>query len=207
MRYCREPQPVDRLHEEELERHRKSAVHNDIAVAAAMYYCAEEKICPPPWLVAASANLMIELLKKEKSKKRWRAAGRVARCRQDLFDFDRWNAVHQIRELKKKNKDELEILKTWGDVDQRHVTRIHKTQAWLLRHDTFECASMSLTGCDAKAGPEAVRASYRRVKRAMADKSVAYRYSLFTGNFLHRVGIDWGYRTGTKIVPFYDLTL
>src|SRR6186997_3143495 len=131
MRYCREARPVDRLHEEELERHRKSAVHNDIAVAAAMYYCAEEKICPPPWLVAASANLMIELLKKEKSKKRGRAAGRVARCRQDLYDFDRWNAVHQIRELKDKNKNELESLKTYGDIDQRHAKRIHKTRAWL----------------------------------------------------------------------------
>ncbi len=130
----------------------------------------------------------------------------MARCRQDLYDFDRWNAVHQIRELKAKNKNELEILKSWSNVDQRHVTRIHKTQIWLRRYDTFECASMSLTGCDAKAGREAVRASYRRVKRAMADRSAAYRHSLFTGNFLHRVGIDWGYKTGKKIIPFYNLT-
>src|SRR3954471_5828831 len=90
MKYCKPARPVDRIHERELDSMRDMIAHKELAVAAAVDYCAEEEICPPPWLVSAAAELMRDLLMKEKAQKRGRAAGHIARYRQDLWDLERW---------------------------------------------------------------------------------------------------------------------
>ena len=48
MRYCKLEAPVDRIHERELNEMQSMVAHKELATAAAMEYCAEEEICPPP---------------------------------------------------------------------------------------------------------------------------------------------------------------
>ena len=155
MQHCKPDRKVDRLHEEELDRLREMSVHNDIAFAAGLHYCAQEGICPPPWLAKGASNLLIELLKREKSRKRGRAAGRVARYRQDLCDFERWDAVFQVRELRQRAKEDVETLaemQASGEI----VQNLREIQKWLL-NGTFECASMAVRGGPAFGSADAVR--------------------------------------------------
>lgn len=213
MKYCRPDRPVDRLHEEELDRIRAMCAQNDIAIAAGMYYCATEEICPPPWLVRGAAKLMIELLKREKSQKRGRAAGRIARYRQDLWDFERWSAVLEIREIRERNDKDLKELAARSAKQKlpKHqkelFQNLEKARKW-LHQDTFECASMSLRGSHAYASAMAVKKSYRRVQEAMGTRSAAHRYHLMFGDFVFQIGLEWpgACKPGTKTVPFYDLT-
>lgn len=207
MQHCKPDRPVDRLHEEELDRLREMSACNDIALAAGMYHCAREEICPPPWLVEGAAKLLIELLKREKSQKRGRAGGRVARYRQDLWDLERWDAVLQVRELKSRTKEEAKMLAKHPSLKKERYRRVAKAQKW-LRHGTFECASMSLKGSPAYGSPITVKKVYQRVNKRMRDRSAAQRYHLMFGDFVFRIGLDWpgARRPGTKIVPFWDLT-
>jgi len=64
MRHCKPPGPLDEIHDRELNAMKNMIAHKELAIAAAMDYCAEEEICPPPWLVSASAELMLDLLKR-----------------------------------------------------------------------------------------------------------------------------------------------
>lgn len=212
MKYCRPEARGDYFHERELDWLRAMSAHNDIGVAAGIYHCANFEICPPLWLTKAAAKLLIELLKREKSQNRGRTAGRIARYRQDLWDFARWCAVIDIRELRERTKQDL---KEWVECaarekltqdEEEHFHRLKRTSAW-LRHDTFECASMTLRGSDAYAGAVAVKRSYRRVQAAYSAHAPA-RYHLMYGDFVFKIGLDWpgSYKPGTKWVPFYELT-
>src|SRR5262249_48796653 len=64
-----------------------------VAVPASFYYCLENRLDTPPWLLAAATELLCDLLKREKSNKRGRSCGFVARHRQDTIDYARWDLV------------------------------------------------------------------------------------------------------------------
>lgn len=206
MLHCRPDRPVDRLHEEELDRIRQMSSHNEIAFAAGMHHCANERICPPPWLVQGAAKLLIELLKREKAAKRGRAAGRIGRYRQDLLDFERWDAVSQVRELRWRIKEDTKTITEHPELKHAYP-HLSKARKW-LRHGTFECASMTLKGGPAQASPITVKRAYRRVSRTMRNRVAAHRYHLLWGDFTFKIGLGWPGTVypGTKIVPFWDLT-
>jgi hypothetical protein len=203
MKNCGSNRLVDDLREQEFQRIKDMSVSNDIAFASGLYFCATERICAPQWLLEGAAKLLIELLSREKSKKRGRSGGRIARYCQDLRDYERWCAVLEVREMRLKNKDELKVPEEQNKADER----IKKTRNW-LRYGTFECAAMVLKNTDAYATPAAVKASYRRVEKTMRDRPAAHRYHLTFNDFVFQIGLDWPGATkpGTKIVPFYDLT-
>lgn len=198
---------IDPPHDRELAALEEMSAYNDIAVAAGLYYCAQQGICPPPWLVHRAAELMINMLKREKSQKRGRSGGRIARYRQDMLDFDRWDTVLQIRSLRQRTKEDLRTLSDHPSLKKNYGKNLEKATKW-LRHGTFECASMSLKGSPAFASPVTVKKSYRRVQAAMRSRSAGSRYHLIYGDFFRRVGLDWPgtFKPGTKIVPFWDLT-
>jgi hypothetical protein len=206
MLHCKPDQPAHRLLEQELDRLKDMSMQNDIAVAAGMYLCANQQVCPPPWLVDAAAKLMIELLKREKSPKKGRAAGRIARYRQDLWDFERWDAVYQVRELRRRTKEYAKELAEHPEY-ARHYRHVPKAQKWLSQ-GTFECAAMSLKGSPAYGSPITVKKSYQRVQKAMSSRTTAHRYHLTFDDFVFKVGLTWPgtVRPGTKIVPFWELT-
>jgi hypothetical protein len=209
MDYCSPAGPLDEFHQRELEELRNLTVHKELRVAAAMDYCAEEGICAPPWLAAEAASLIRDLLKREKAQKRGRLARHIARYRQDLCDLERWDAVEAIRRIRKKSKHEVEIMRSYGKTF-RGTSRLQNYERLLAwsRNGTFECASMYLTGRDAKASAETIRASYRRCNRRSGTGQTPNRYYLFDERFLLKLGFPrlMDRKPGTKWLPLYNLT-
>ena len=184
-------------------------VHRELAVAAAMDYCAEEGICPPPKIVTEAASLIRDLLVREKAQKRGRTARPIARYRQDLYDVERWDAVEEVRRIKKKAKREVELMRSCGKMF-RGTSRLQNYERLLTwsRNGTFECASMYLAGRDAKASAATMRASFRRYKRRSANGQTPGRYYLFDERFLVKLGFPrlMDRKPGTKWLPLCNLT-
>jgi hypothetical protein len=198
--------PRSAIFDEELERIRKVGQHNDLAYAAGLRHCVVEGIEPPLWLLQEIDALLTNLLTREKPRKRGRHAGRIARYRQDMRDFSRWCAVDEVRRHRQEYKEKAEEMSKYSADQRRRYGCIDKIQRW-FKYGTFRCAAMSLLGTEAFASPDTVRASYRRVERRMRSPAEAFRYYVFWGDFLHRIGMPWpgSYSTGMKFTPFYDL--
>ena len=209
MHYCKPAGLLDRFHERELNELKAVTVHSELATAAALDYCAREEICPPPWVVQKAADLMCDLLKREKAQKRGRAAGHIARYRQDLWDLERFDAILEIRRLRDRARSDVKIARSFGRKFQKskRYEHIKKRRDW-YRYGTLQCASMYLTGRDAKAGVDAMKASYQRVCRNTDGKTVADQYYLFNEPFLRKIGIPGlaDRKPGTKWFPLYNLT-
>jgi hypothetical protein len=186
---------------------RKITAHKELAVAAALHYCAEEKVIPPTWVIVGSNALLCDLLKREKAQTRGRATGHLARYRQDTWDLERWNAVDQIRQIRAKVQHGEDFLKANPDWQPDCFTEHNrKMRQWLQRHGTFACASMYLYGRYSRVGADAMKASHRRVQHANEDRSNT-RYCFIDPRFLWEVGIDDRIEVpGTKFVPLYNLT-
>jgi hypothetical protein len=203
--------PLVRIHERNLNDLENMAAHSELATAAALDYCAEHHVPVPPWLVEAAAKLTRDLLLREKPKKRGRTAGIIARYRQDMIDFDRWNEVLVTRENQPRLKRDVTLCRTYLDGNHPSRRDREKMHQWLghtwLR--AFECATMSLTGTHSRAGVEATRRSYLKVQRAMKGSEAAMRYHQLDVGFLIRLGCKGWFerKRGTKIMPLYDLTL
>src|SRR6266508_4404277 len=119
MKYCKPAGCLDEFHQRTLDELQNVTAHPELAIAAGMDYCAEEEICAPPWLVKATAALLRDLLMREKAHKRGRAAGHIARYRQDLWDVERWDAVEAIRRIKKKVRREMELMRADRDTFEK----------------------------------------------------------------------------------------
>jgi hypothetical protein len=92
------------LREEELERLKKALDAGVVlAVPAALHYCREHELQAPAWAIQAALDLLCDLLKRETSQNLGRSGGAVARHRQDLVDFIRWNEVEVLRENQERS--------------------------------------------------------------------------------------------------------
>lgn len=209
MHYCQPAGPLDDFHERELNELKAVTVHPELATAAALDYCAREEICPPAWVVKKAAELMCYLLKREKAQKRGRTAGHIARYRQDLCDLERFDAILAIRRMRSRVRRDVKIARSRGREFQesKQYEYIKKERAW-LRHGTLQCASMYLSGRDARAGVDAIKASYRRVCRNTDGKTIPDQYYLFNEQFLSKLGFPglMDRKPGTKLLPLYNLT-
>jgi hypothetical protein len=200
--------PIGRFHQRELNELKNVTVHRDIAVAAALDYCAEEGLPPPQWVVQEASALLCELLCKEKSQQRGRAGNRVTRYRNDQWDVERWNAVEEIRRYRSKAKYDAKLRREYGETPKNSKALWQREQMleW-LRNGTFECASRYLTGRDAKVGSAAVRASYRRCIRRAGTGTFPNRYYRHHDRFLEKIGIPslQDQKPGMKFLYLYDL--
>ncbi len=215
---CRNPidraelnEPLERIHTRELDYMKDMmSSHREVAVAAALDYCSEHQICSPEWLVTAAAEVMCDLLKRERPTRRGRAGSSIARYRQDIIDFDRWDTVLEVLRNQKKLVQEVELCRTYPD-QQKLLQDRERMLRWVGRGwlRAYECAAMMLTGGRARASPESMKASYRKVNRNFANPTTATRYHLLNYQFLRKLGIQYPgeRRPGTKTLPLYDLTL
>jgi hypothetical protein len=203
---------IEELHEIELD-HLKTMFDSGVAVAvpAALHYCVEHGLDAPPWLMGAATVSHCALLRREKSKKRGRACGAVARYRQDMIDLARSDEVSVVRQVQKEFLQQVEELRALPRVPRELLEEKEKMLAWLghTLSRAFECASMMLAQTEAFGSPEAMKRSYRQVERNSRDPKQAYRYHVLDHRFLRKLGIkpELGYGRGRKLVPLYDLTL
>jgi hypothetical protein len=178
-----------------------------LAVPAAMAYCLEHDLAAPPWLVKSAFELLCDLLRREKSKNRGRSAGSVARYRQDMVDFIRWNEVLVLQENQQRS---IELMRTYPACPSRDRTDIYaqeKAKAeWLgtSLEQIYECVSEVLEKTGASGGAESIKRSHREVRRNFRNPSQAYRYYQLHPLFLRKMGIedDLGYGRHAKIHPW-----
>ncbi len=182
-----------------------------IAILAALNYCAKYGLDLPKRFVGAAAQFSNELVKKKKKGKRGRSAGPLDRYRQDMTDFARYDEVCTVREKQKMIPRELERLRHLPNLTAGIAEDKEKMLAWVGKsfERAFQCVSMILAETPAFGGPDAVKASYSRVKKAMMIPEQAYRYHVLDRQFLKSLEIMpfelWG--KDRKITPLFDLTL
>jgi hypothetical protein len=200
---------IDRIHHRELEELRSLTVHRDLAVAAALDYCAEAGIAAPQWVVQGAATLLRELLLREKADGPGRAGNRVSRYRRDQWDVERWDAVEAIRRIRKRTKYDAALRREYRETakNSRQMYHHERTLKW-LSHGTFECAARYLAGREARVAADGMKASYRRCIERSGSGSFPDRYYVFDARFLAKLGFpDFNDRKpGTKLLPIYNLT-
>ena len=185
--------------------------HRELAVAAAIHYCTEHEFPAPQWLIDEAGNVLFSLLSHAKQGKRGRASGAVARYRQDMIDFARWEAVREVREQQVEIREQVEELRAISGAPKSMLQEREKMLNW-VGHDwlrAYDCAAMILRGTDAAAGPDAMKASYLKVAQNNQDPSQALRYHVFDPVVVAKLGIRdvlKPNRSG-RVVPFFELTL
>jgi hypothetical protein len=203
---------IEDPHEQQLRYLEEMTSHQEMAAAAALYYCVEHKLSAPEWAVRRGSALICNLLSREKLGKRGRASGFVARYRQDLIDVERWDAVQMAREKQKELRKEVERIRQaphWPEARRKDRENLLK---W-LGHDwprAYECAAMSLRGRRAYASPDAIRRSYLKVQKHFEKgQGDATRYCLLYEPFLRAVGLEGSLdrKQGTKLMPLYALEI
>jgi hypothetical protein len=178
-----------------------------VGVPAALHFCIEHVVPAPGWLLGAAMTLLCDLLKREKSTQRGRARGAVARYRQDMVDFIRWNEVLVIREKQVLSAETVAAYSIRpGDPMYERFKEEVARHKWLGRSlsDAFECVSEMLERTDAHGSPDSIKRSYRQVERNHRHRTERYRYCLLHPLFLKMLGIedDLGYGRGAKIAPW-----
>jgi hypothetical protein len=183
--------------------------HRELAVMAALEHCVAEEVPPPAWAVREATDLLIRSLNGKNPAKRGRTARAISRYKQDYWDLERWDAVEEIRRIKRKVRSELKLLRDLPAASYSRYRRHYEKMRNWLRQGDFECAAMYLAGRDAKASPQAIRNSYRNVKRRAGKGTMPDRYYLFDDRFLRKIGLPGiqDRKEGTKTFPLYDLKL
>lgn len=190
--------------------------HRALAAAAALYLCAIDGQSPPHWVVQEASELLCDLLA-NKPKKKGRAAGHVARYKQDLIELERWDAIYGIRQSQRRLYDELRRIRERGwDVNcpnglKSRVAERMKLQAWLGRSfpRAVECAAMTLRGRDAYCSTSTMLKTYKKMQRHI--KRLGNRQSpshwLMDERFLMRIGFKSQHERnkGTKTLPLWTL--
>src|SRR5262249_18656891 len=67
------------------------------AVPDALAFCREHKIAPPDWLLEDAEELCLVGIRGGLPKGRGRTANHLARYRQAIIDYSRWDAVMEVR--------------------------------------------------------------------------------------------------------------
>lgn len=188
-------------------------VESDVAVAvpAALDYCVRNKLDVPPWLAVVATELLCDLMKREKSTKRGRARGFVARHRQDRIDYARWDQVKVVRQKQIELHEQVAALRALPHIPPGMLQERQRMLDWVgcTLNRAYECAALLLEGSEAFGGPDAIKRSYFQVERNSHDPGQILRYHLLDPRFLSRLGLkhEIEVRPGKKHVPLYTLVL
>jgi hypothetical protein len=161
-------------------------------------------------LIGPAAQIVKESLIKTKAGKRGRSAGPLDRYRQDAVDYTRFEEVCTVRDKQKEIVQDLQRLLVVPNAPAIVIETMEKTLVWVGNslESAFACASMLLKDTSAFGGPDAVKASYFRVKKAMRNPDQAHRYYMLDAQFLKSLGMKPVQVSGKvrKITPLFDLT-
>lgn len=205
-----EDNDLSSYHERRLNEFKDAVAHPELAIAGAMHYCAELGLTPPEWLTKAAANLICQLLKSQRTTVVGRSRGAIPRYRQEMVHVDRWLAVHAVRDIAWKVRRDQKILKKEGvrypeEFRESYQRELDRRSKW-LSHGVFVCASMYLCGSESFAGPDAIKASYRKIEQ-MNGYPADNQSCILEVPFLEKLGIVWDEgKAGKKLLHLFDLT-
>ena len=147
------------------ERAYRAGVH--LALYEALALCRIESSSPEGWMLDAMLEFMEEHIGRV-PQGRGRTGNRLARIRQDLVHYARWDAVKEVRDYQEAQRRALDKLKDLdlSEADRRHVAgQIRSFGATF--EEALDHASKLLKGTPAGGSRETMRASYWKVHRAM----------------------------------------
>jgi hypothetical protein len=134
----------------------------------------------------------------------------VARYRQDMSDYARWDQIMVVREKQRDILKQIQELRSLPKVPKRLLDEHEKMLGWVGRtlNRTFECAAMLLEGTEAYGTPEAMKRSYFQVEAKNRDPNQALRYHQLSRRLLLNLGVKEAseLRPGRRSVPLYELT-
>jgi hypothetical protein len=163
-----------------------------IAVPAAIYYCAIHGLNSPRWLIFEVAMMLFSHLRGDVPKERGRSAGIVNRFRQDFIDYARWNMVFIMRDRRDWVEKEIKTYRAISGGEARAMLKKLTEERNLLgtnNDDAFACASLALAKHRACGSPHAIKRSYLKVEKNMRNPATAARYhSMDDPEFLQLVG-------------------
>jgi len=190
---------IEELHETQLDNF-EAMLRAGVAMAtpAAADYCAQHGLIAPAWLTKASAELFCQILKLDTRKTMGRSNGLITRLRQDMKEYARWDEVCEIQEQQEAFRQQVEDLralpKTPRELPQKRemlLKQKEKMLKWLgdSLNRAYECASERLEKTGAFGGPDAMEASYYKVKKEFKDPVQAKRYHQLDPRFLRKLGL------------------
>ena len=183
-----------------------------VAIPAALHFCQKWRQPVPDWLLPAATDLLCSLLRGDGPKRRGRAAGHVARLRQDNIDYTRWSTVVWQREAQQDLREQVEAIRSRKENVPNEIREDReRLLAWLgsTLDRAFECSAMILEGTTAYGSPEAIKRSYFKVEAHKAKCKGSLRYMLLDPELLRALGVKWEpfVRPGRKLEPLYNLSL
>jgi hypothetical protein len=199
--------PVDRLHQEHFERFR-TLPFPEIGVARALDYSEEHSVSPPSWVVRAASKLLAKLLSGKVPKGKGRHAGHVSAFEQELVDFERWNAVRAVQDIRATARRDDKFLKGCSEAITRSLAKhVEDRRVWLER-DNYECAADLLLGRNAFATPRTIKRSFQRINKILDQRETVYTAAWFTESFLKSLGLEGmqEVRRGHKLRLFSDVS-
>jgi hypothetical protein len=190
---------IEELHETQLDNF-EAMLRAGVAMTtpAAADYCAQHGLIAPAWLTKASAELFCQILKLDTRKTMGRSNGLITRLRQDMIDYARWDEVDLVLEQRKRCRREIAELrtlpKTPRELPQKRemlLKQKEKMLKWLgdSLNRAYECASERLEKTGAFGGPDAMEASYYKIKKKFKDPVQAKRYHQLDPRFLRKMGL------------------
>jgi hypothetical protein len=153
-----------------------------LAIPAALHYCAKHGLEPPRWVVASASKLLCTVLNPKTRWKGSRSNGIVHRYRQDMIDYGRADCVEWLKERRAYNKEEIrELSRTPGDKAKliREQFEMEVKQIGSKNDVVYDTASRVLRKTDARGSPTTIRASYKKVRKNSKDEMERYRYFVF----------------------------
>jgi hypothetical protein len=187
----REAESLEDFYERELEWLRTMARGgSELAPAAALFYCNKHKISVPDWVVQAASAGYCKALSKSRAKKRGRSSEPVERCRQDMIDYVRWEAVQDVRERQRQFAGELRELSLRPGIPKSAIEQMRKKlkRAGRSWSDAYAVAATFQLGTPAFGSSAAMKASYHRVKNNSKIGNLRYRF--LEADFLSSIGIE-----------------
>jgi hypothetical protein len=200
---------IDKLHRERFEVYERMWCSGSLLGVPAALHHSIEYGCPlPSWVAGAAFEMICDLLKREKSNKRGRAAGVLARYRQDYIDLIRWNEVIVLEERQKRLNQALidyaSVADTFPEFYQSELRRAE----WFgsTRSRIFECVSEVLEDTEAFGSPLSIKRSYLAVERNNRHPTTACRYAFFDRSLLECLGVDPDFCDSRKLLTWRTST-
>ena len=163
------------------------AKHEDIAVARAIFYCKTHEICPPAWLVAKVAMLLLDLLKKETGQKDGRS--RLSRFKYDYWKFERWEAVETVLSIREGAKNDDLDLKSDPDYSpSKEWQKLYNRRKDWLKLGTYDCAAKILEGEYSHSSSSSIKQGHAEVRKEKSQGGSLVGL-WFDDNFLELLGV------------------
>lgn len=170
--------------------HRAFAAGMLPALYEALYLCDEKKRPVELWMLRAMRRLMVAVFTGRMGEGPGRTGNAIARFRNDMKHFYRWDMVTMIRRKQTEYREQMDELRKldlteeqWRSLDLRNPCR-----SW---EDAYELAAEELRGTPAFGSPATMKRSYQYVERNSRDPQQGPRFKVLSRRTLQLIGIDY----------------